>query len=40
MTSEVGCKSFSNLLNLIGIDVNLENKLKKFEEAVKRDEMI
>ncbi len=37
---KVGCKSLSNLLKLIGIDVNVENKLKKFEGASKRDEMI
>lgn len=37
---KVRCKSLSNLLKLIGIDVNLENKLKKFEGASKRDEMI
>ncbi len=37
---KVGCKSLSNLFKLIGIDVNLEHKLKKFEGASKRDEMI
>ncbi len=37
---KVGCKSLSNWLKLIGIDVNLENKLKKFERASKKDEMI
>jgi hypothetical protein len=36
----VGCKPPSNLSKLIGIDVDLEEKLKQFEKAFERDEMV
>jgi hypothetical protein len=37
----VGCKSRSNLLELIGmIDANLEEKLEQFEKAFERNEIV
>jgi hypothetical protein len=35
---KVGCKSPSNLVELIEIDANLKKKLKKFEKAFEKDE--
>jgi hypothetical protein len=37
---KVGCKSPSNLWELIEIDEDLEEKLEQFEGAFKRDEIM
>jgi hypothetical protein len=36
----VGCKSSTNLLELIGIHVDLEKELEQFEKAFERDEIV
>jgi hypothetical protein len=36
----IGCKSLFNLLELIGIDANLEEELEQFEKAFERDEIV
>ncbi len=36
----VGCKSPSNLLELSGIDANLEEELEQFEGAFEKDEIV
>jgi len=36
----IGCKSPFNLLELIGIDANLEEELEQFERAFERDEIV
>jgi hypothetical protein len=36
----VGCKSPSNLLELIEINVNLEEELEQFKKAFERDEIV
>ncbi len=38
--SRVGCKYPSNLLKLIGIDVDLEKELEQFERTFERDEIV
>ncbi len=35
-----GCKSSTNLLELIGIHVDLEKELEQFEKAFERDEIV
>ncbi len=37
---KIGCKSPSNLLELIGIDADLEEELEQFEGAFERDEIV
>jgi len=36
----IGCKSPSNLLELIGIDAKLEEELEQFERAFEKDEIV
>jgi hypothetical protein len=36
----VDYKSFSNLLKLIGIDVDLEKEIEQFEGTFERDEIV
>lgn len=36
----IGCKSPSNSVELIEIDVNLEEELEKFEGAFEKDEVV
>jgi hypothetical protein len=36
----IGCKSPFNLLELIGIDANLEEELEQFERAFERDGIV
>jgi hypothetical protein len=36
----VGCKSPSNLLELIGINADLKEELENFEGAFERDEIV
>ncbi len=36
----ISCKSPSNLLELIGIDANLEKELEQFEKAFERYEIV
>jgi hypothetical protein len=38
--SRIGLKSPSSLIELIGIDAYLEEKLKQFEGAFERDEIV
>jgi hypothetical protein len=37
---KVDCKSSSNLLKLIGIDVDLKKELEQFEGTFERDEIV
>jgi hypothetical protein len=36
----IGCKSQSNILELINIDENLEKELEKFERTFERNEIM
>jgi len=36
----VSCKSSPNLLELIGIDVDLEKELEQFEKAFEKNEIV
>jgi hypothetical protein len=34
----VGCSAFSNLINLIGFELNLKQELDEFERSFEQDE--